>query len=334
MIILAIETSCDETSVALIENESNVLVNLVSSQVDLHSKYGGVVPEIACRKHLEVINLLIEEALCKVKLKWRNLNAIAVTVGPGLIGAVLIGAAAAKSIAGVLDLPFIAVNHLESHIYANFLEHKEIKFPLVALVVSGGHTNLFYMQEHLKYKLLGQTKDDAAGEAFDKIAKFLKLGYPGGPIIDKLAQKGNPDAINFPRAYLKEEDKYNFSFSGLKTAVINFHKKEEFKKFSLEDICASFQKAVVDVLADKTIKAAQNFKVNQILLSGGVACNTLLRSQMRREAERFGIELFFPSEKLCTDNAAMVGCAAYYKLKAGKTADLTQDAYASLSLEE
>lgn len=338
MHILAIETSCDETSVAIINGRS-LISNIVSSQIDLHSKYGGVVPEVACRKHLELLNPVIQEALDKAKCSFKDLNAVACANRPGLIGAVLIGVAAAKTISAVCNIPLIAVDHLESHIYANFIEHENIKFPLVALIVSGGHTNLIYMKDHLKYEILGKTRDDAAGEAFDKVAKALNLGYPGGPKIDKLAKEGNDNVIKFPKAKL--ESPYEFSFSGLKTAVINFLHRTgtkscvstgtkscaPTKKYPIEDICASFQKAVVDVLIENTFRAAQDKKVRQILLSGGVVANSSLRDKMKRRATELGFKLNFPSVEYCTDNAAMTAICGYYKYKKKIFAKLNLDAY-------
>lgn len=331
MKILAIETSCDETSAAVIGDKGAVLSNIVSSQIDLHSKYGGVVPEVACRKHLEVLNPVIAEALDKAGCSFKDLSAVACANRPGLIGAVLMGVGAAKAVSAACGIPLIAVDHLESHIYANFIEHKDIKFPLLSLIVSGGHTSLIYMKDHLKYEILGKTRDDAAGEAFDKVGKALGLGYPGGPKVDKLAKHGDENAIAFPKAKL--ESPYEFSFSGLKTAVINFlHRRGKAclaptKKHPLEDVCASFQKAVVEVLVENTFKAAFGKKVKQVLLSGGVVANSSLREKMKAKAGEYGFKLNFPSIAYCTDNAAMTGACAYYKYKKKIFDKLDLDAY-------
>ncbi|MFH1454532.1 MAG: tRNA (adenosine(37)-N6)-threonylcarbamoyltransferase complex transferase subunit TsaD [Armatimonadota bacterium] len=330
MYILAIETSCDETGAAVINNNCEILSNIVSSQIDLHSKYGGVVPEVACRKHLEVLNPVIQEALDKAGICFKDLKAVACANRPGLIGAVLMGVGAAKAISAVCGIPLIAVDHLESHIYANFIEHKDIEFPLVALIVSGGHTSLIYIEDHLKYEILGRTRDDAAGEAFDKVAKALNLGYPGGPKIDELAKKGNEKAISFPKAKLPSP--YEFSFSGLKTAVMNFLHKDGLEKHSLPDICASFQKAVVEVLIDNTFKAADDKGVKQILLSGGVVANSSLRKKMEEKAKELNFKLNFPPIKYCTDNAAMTAACAYYKYNKGIFADLSLDAYSTTGM--
>ncbi len=319
ILILGIETSCDETSAAVVANGRAVLSNIVSSQVDWHKKFGGVVPEIASRKHLEFINLVVDEALSQAGVALSDLTAIAVTEGPGLVGALLIGMSEAKALSYVTGLPLIGVNHLEGHIYANFLEHPELKPPFVSLVVSGGHTILVYVENWGKYEVLGETLDDAAGEAFDKIAKFLNLGYPGGPVIDKLAKEGNPNAIPFPRAMMKPDD-YDFSLSGLKTAVLNYvsRAQKEGKEVNLADLVASFQAALVDVQVYKTIRAAENKKVKKVVLAGGVAANTSLREKMQKEAEGRGFKLFYPSLKLCADNAAMIAALGYQYYLEGK----------------
>lgn len=327
--ILGIETSCDETAAAVYESRKGILSDCVASQVKVFKKYGGVIPEVACRKHLEVINLLIKKTLEKAGVNWKDIKACAVSNGPGLIGAVLIGVAAAKAIASTLDIPLIGINHLEAHIYSSFLEGKP-KFPIIALIVSGGHTTLVYMPEHLVYKTLGQTKDDAAGEAFDKVAKLLNLEYPGGPLIDKLSRKGNPDAINFPRPYLKAG--LDFSFSGLKTAVRNYC-FENINNLNIEDVSASFQQAVVEVLIKKLSLALERYKVNQIVICGGVASNTLLRREMSQLAKEKKCLLWIPQAKYCTDNAAMVACAGSYKYKKKKFARMDMDAYSVLELD-
>lgn len=331
--IMAIETSCDETAVAIVENGEKVLANKVLSQIDIHKAFGGVVPEVASRHHLEGILPLIDEALEEAKSTMDDIQAIAVTNGPGLVGALLVGLSVAKSLAYSLGKPLIPVNHLAGHIYANFLENP-VKFPLVALIVSGGHTDLIYMEDHLKFDVMGQTRDDAAGEAYDKIARALGLGYPGGPKVDKLAQQGNPKAIDFPRVYL-EKDSFDFSFSGLKSAVINYlhNSKQKGEMPKTEDVCASFQAAVVDVLVDKTIQCAKYKGVKNIIISGGVSANSGLRALFEKRSEEEGLNLYRPSIGLCTDNAAMIGSVAYYIYKRGTYGDLDLNAYATMPLK-
>jgi N6-L-threonylcarbamoyladenine synthase len=318
MQILSIETSCDETAAAVVENGNKILSHIVLSQIDLHHKYGGVVPEIASRAHLNTIIPIVQETMDNAKIQYQDIDAIAVVNGPGLVGSLLVGITIGKSIGFTYQKPLIAVNHLHAHIYASFLENQNISFPLVALVVSGGHTDLFYMPQHSKYEWLGKTYDDAAGEAFDKVGKVLGLGYPAGPEIDKLAQQGNPKAIEFPRPYL-EEYGADFSFSGLKTAVIYYLRKHpiDSNKISLNDICASFQQAVIDVLIKKTMEVALAKKVNGIIVSGGVAANSGLRAQMIKAAKQNNLSLWIPSPKFCTDNAAMVAAAGYYQIQSG-----------------
>jgi len=311
MIILAIETSCDETSAAVLQNKTEVLSNIVSTQVEFHKKYGGIVPELASRKHIEVISPVIQEALDKAKVTFQDLDAVAVTYGPGLVGSLLVGVCAAKAIAYSLDIPLVGINHLEGHIYANFLFAKP-EFPFVCLMVSGGHTMIVLVKGHGKHKVLGQTRDDAAGEAFDKVARFLKLGYPGGPIIDKLAKEGNPSAIKFTRPLM---DGYDFSFSGIKTGIVNYvNKNSVAAKLALPttDLVASFQQAIVDVLVDKTIRAAKEYKCKTICLAGGVAANSRLRQEMDDKGKNEGLRVIIPPLALCTDNAAMIGAAAFY----------------------
>jgi N6-L-threonylcarbamoyladenine synthase len=335
VIILAVETSCDETSAAVIGDGREILSNIISSQVPVHQKFGGVVPEIASRKHVEVLNAVVQEALTEAGVGFGDLTAVAVTYGPGLVGALLVGVSAAKAYAYTLGVPLIGVNHMEGHIYANFLAHPEIEFPLLCLVVSGGHTDLVYVQGHGRYEIVGQTRDDAAGEAFDKVARAMGLGYPGGPLIDRLAVSGDPQAIDLPRAYL-EENSIDFSFSGLKSAVLNYlnrmaQKNEEVNK---PDLAAGFQQAVVDVLVDKTMAAVRRFGVTNVLLAGGVAANRKLRSSLEEAALGDGCRIFYPPLILCTDNAAMVGCAAYYKFIRGDFAPLTLNAVPGLKLGE
>lgn len=333
-LIMGIETSCDETAAAIVEDGKKIISNVVASQINIHQKYGGVVPEIASRKHMEYIIPVIDKALDESEKKITDLSAIAVTYGPGLIGSLLVGLSVAKAMAYAQNIPLIGINHLEAHIYANFLEHNEIKPPFVCLIVSGGHTSLVYIRNFGEYKLLGQTKDDAAGEAFDKIAKVLDLGYPGGPIIEKLAKEGEPSSIKFPRPLLNDKS-YDFSFSGLKTAVVYYIKelKEENKNIPVSDILASFQQAVIDVLVKKTIKAALKFKTKQIILAGGVAANNSLRREIKEKADLLNIKVFYPSIFLCTDNAAMVASAGYYKFKENKKSSLNLDAVSRLPLE-
>ncbi len=312
--ILALETSCDETAAAIVKNGLDVRANIVASQVDWHRKYGGVVPEIASRKHLEFINPVIEEAMSEAGKELTDFDAIAATYGPGLVGGLLVGLSTGKALAYALDKPFIGINHIAGHIYANFISHREIKPPIICLTVSGGHTDLLYFTNPGNYNILGRTRDDAAGEAFDKVARFLKLGYPGGPLIEDKAKEGNSEAINFTRALINE-DTYDFSFSGLKTAVINYvhNKQQKDEKINVADIAASFQEAVIDMLINKVLKAINNYNVNSVILSGGVAANKTLRHRLQDKLESFGLPLYYPDNKLCTDNAAMIASVAYFK---------------------
>ena len=319
MKVLGIETSCDETGVAVVEDGSKVLSNVLSSQHEIHARFGGVVPELASRAHVERLNPLLDVALAEAGMRWSDVEAVAVTRGPGLVGALLVGLATAKAIALALDVPLVAVNHLEGHIYANFLEQGPPEPPYVALIVSGGHTLLVYMPEEQRYEVLGQTVDDAAGEAFDKVARFLGLGFPGGPELDRLAREGDPAAVRFPRAMAGSGD-YDFSLSGLKTAVVRHVRKEERegKKTSVPDIAASFQEAVVDVQIQKTMAAAEEKGATSVLLGGGVVANSRLRQRMAEEAERRGLRLLFPSAELCTDNGAMIASVGYFRLIRGE----------------
>ena len=310
-VVLGIETSCDETAASIVMGGTDVLSSIVSSQIDIHAKFGGVVPEVASRAHLELIQPVIDEAISGAGIHADRIDAIAVTVGPGLIGALLVGVSAAKAMALSLDRPLIGVNHLEAHLYAALLDDPGLEFPAVVLLVSGGNTLLLSMSGPGEYSLLGATIDDAAGEAFDKIARFLDIGYPGGPAIDAAAQRGNPKAIDFPRAML--HDGLNFSFSGLKTAVINHVRKNP--DVSSDDVAASFQAAVVDVLAAKLMRAARETGARSVVLGGGVAANSLLRSEVARLAEAEGFRIALPSRAMCTDNAAMIASAGWYRLR-------------------
>jgi len=331
--LLGVETSCDETSVAVVEDGAVVRSNIIASQADLHRKFGGVVPEVASRRHLEVINPVIQEALAEAGITFRDLHGVAVTYGPGLAGSLLVGLMAAKAVAFALDLPLIGVNHLEAHIYANFLVEPDLPFPLLCLVVSGGHTDLIHIPRLGDYHLLGRTRDDAAGEAFDKVARVLGMDYPGGPQVERLARDGDPEAVSFPRAYL-EEDTYDFSFSGLKTAVINYLEKARWagREVSSADVAAGFQQAVVDVLVDKVLAAARVYRPARILLAGGVAANRALARELKRRAAADGFGVTVPPPVYCTDNAAMVACAGYYRYLRGEFSPLTLNAAAGLGL--
>lgn len=331
--MLGIETSCDETSAAVVRDGSYVASNVVASQIAIHRQYGGVVPEVASRQHLEKITYVVEKAINDAGLGFHDLDGVAVTVGPGLIGALLVGVAAAKAYSYALKRPLVPIHHLEAHLYANFLAHPELTPPLVCLVVSGGHTSLIFLKNHLEYEILGATRDDAAGEAFDKIARVLGLPYPGGPALEELARQGDPRAVHFPRAWLGKNS-LEFSFSGLKTAVLNYLKSnsEEENKHLLPDVAASFQAAVVEVLVEKTILAAKLGGVRDVCLAGGVAANSTLRELFKQKAGQEGLKFYFPEKKLCTDNAAMVACAGYYHYLAGDFASLNQEACANYPL--
>lgn len=333
--ILAIESSCDETAAAVVKNGREVLSNVISSQIDLHTLYGGVVPEIASRKHIEAIDGVICKALQLAGVTLQEIDAIGVTYGPGLVGALLVGLAEAKAIAFAIQKPLIGVHHIEGHICANYIENKDFKPPYMALVVSGGHSHLVYVSDYGKYEILGKTRDDAAGEAYDKVARVIGMGYPGGPKIDAAAKKGNADAVKFPRIFL-EEDSYDFSFSGLKSAVLNYVNKQRMMGVEIvaEDIAASFQQSVVEVLVAKTIKAAKDKGVTKIALAGGVASNSALRERMKGACDAEGFTISIPSPILCTDNAAMIGCAAYYEYLAGVRDGLDLNAIPNLRLGE
>lgn len=327
MKILAFESSCDETSCAVIEDGRRILSDVISSQVPIHRKFGGVVPEIASRHHIEDVLPVAEEALSQAGCRWQDLDAVAVTQGPGLVGALLVGVAAAKAAAWALGKPLIAVNHMEGHIFANLLQYPDLEPPFLALVVSGGHTMLVVVRDYNTFELLGQTRDDAAGEAFDKIARVMGYPYPGGPHIDRLAKEGNPEAVHFPMAMAKEHN-FDFSFSGLKSAVINYLHTAEMKKQPVvkEDVAASFQKAVVDVLTAKAMAALEKTGLRTLVLAGGVAANSDLRASLEAACGARGVRLCRPDPILCTDNGAMIGCRAYYMAQAGDFAPMTLNA--------
>lgn len=334
-IILAIESSCDETSAAVVVNGRDVLSNIIASQIDTHKKFGGVVPEVASRMHIEVINSVVSEALKVANKTLDDIDAIAVTYGPGLVGALLVGLQYAKGLAYSLKKPLIGVNHIEGHISANFIEHKDLKPPFVCLVVSGGHTFIVHVKDYGNYEIIGETRDDAAGEAYDKVARSLGLGYPGGPKIDKLSKEGNEDAIKFPRANF-HDNTLDFSFSGVKSAVLNYLNKMEMKneKINKADVAASFQKAVVGVLTNNVIKTCKIKKIDKIAIAGGVASNSALRESLIKEGKKRNINVLFPSPILCTDNAAMIGSAAYFEFLRGNVASMDLNAKPNLRLGE
>jgi N6-L-threonylcarbamoyladenine synthase len=333
ILILGIETSCDETSASVVSKGRKVLSNIIASQVDLHIEFGGVVPEIASRKHVELILPVIDSALKNAEISLNDIDAVAVTYGPGLVGALLVGVSAAKAIAAALNKPLIKINHIEGHIAANYITHKDLTPPFICLVASGGHSHIVHVKDYLEMTVLGRTRDDAAGEAFDKVSRVLGLGYPGGPAIDRQAKKGNPEAINFPRVKFND-NAYDFSFSGLKTAVINYvnHTRQKGEDLPVQDICASFQQAVVDVLVDHTILAARDNGIRTICLAGGVAANSLLRSVLEERAKKYGIDAFCPTPVLCTDNGAMIASAGYFSYIKNEFSDLTLNAVPSLNI--
>lgn len=335
VLILAIESSCDETAAAVVKNGREVLSNIISSQIDLHTLYGGVVPEIASRKHIEKINQVIEEALLTAGVTLDDLDAIAVTYGPGLVGALLVGVAEAKAISFAKKKPLVGVHHIEGHISANYIENKDLEPPFICLVVSGGHTHLVRVKDYGEYEILGRTRDDAAGEAFDKVARAIGLGYPGGPKIDRISKEGNPDAIKFPRAKIVDSV-YDFSFSGLKSAVLNYLNgcKMKGEEICEADVAASFQKSVTDVLVDHAIHAVKESGMNKLALAGGVASNSALRTAMENACRENGISFFRPSPILCTDNAAMIGAAAYYEYIRGTRHGWDLNAIPNLKLGE
>jgi N6-L-threonylcarbamoyladenine synthase len=333
-LILAIETSCDETAAAVVRNGREVLSNVIFSQIELHKLYGGVVPEIASRKHIEKINQVIEEALEGADVTLDDIDVIGVTYGPGLVGALLVGVAEAKAISYAKNIDLVGVHHIGGHISANYIENLDLEPPFMCLVVSGGHTHLLFVKDYGKYEIIGRTRDDAAGEAFDKVARAIGLGYPGGPKIDKLSREGNPEAIKFPRAHI-EENEHDFSFSGVKSAVLNYINSCQMKNIEVNkaDIAASFQKAVVDVLVNNAVHAAKEYKINKLAIAGGVASNATLRNAMKIACEENNIQFYHPSPIFCTDNAAMIGVAAYYEYLKGTRHGLDLNAVPNLKFE-
>jgi N6-L-threonylcarbamoyladenine synthase len=331
--VLGIETSCDETSAAVIKTD-RVLANIVSSQY-IHQQFGGVVPELASRAHIQLIVHIVQQALTEAHISKKRINGIAVTHGPGLVGALLVGLNFAKGLSFALNIPYIGINHIEGHIYGNFLSHPEIAFPHLCLVVSGGHTQLVLMQKHLSYRILGKTRDDAVGEAFDKAAKLLGLGYPGGPFIDQLAKEGDPEFHFFPRAYLKGKN-YEFSYSGLKTSLLVYcrQKDDQYIQKNIAHICASYQKAAIEVLIKKTVSAAKKYAVSSVGVVGGVAANSLLRSWLSSEINKIGIDFFMPHLHYCTDNAAMIARAGLVRLNSGKQSPPDLNAFPAMSIED
>ena len=334
ILTLGIESSCDETAAAVLRDGRELLSNVISTQIPLHRKYGGVVPEIASRRHIVNVMPVIDEALQKAEVALSDVDQVAVTYGPGLVGALLVGVSAAKALAFARNVPLIGVNHLEGHIFANFLSHKELEPPFMALVVSGGHTVLIHVVGYNHFLLMGQTRDDAAGEAFDKIARVMGLPYPGGPEIDRLAAKGDENAVDFPRA-LREKGNYEFSFSGLKSAVLNYLNEMQMKRIEVNktDVAASFQKAVIEVLVQKSLEALSETKLDTLVLAGGVAANSALEHRLREASAEHGIRFYYPDKILCTDNAAMIACRGYYQSQAGLFSDLRLNAVPGLSLQ-
>lgn len=335
VLILAIESSCDETAAAVVKNGREVLSNVINTQIAIHTEYGGVVPEIASRKHIENINLVIRKALEDAGVTLDDIDAIGVTYGPGLVGALLVGVAEAKAIAFAKNKPLVGVHHIEGHISANYVENKELEPPFVALVVSGGHTHLVKVNDYGEYEIVGRTRDDAAGEAFDKVARAIGLGYPGGPKIDKLAKEGNPDAIEFPRAHV-DDAPYDFSFSGIKSAVLNYINSANMqgKEINRADVVASFQKAVVDALVSRAVRLAKECGMDKLAIAGGVASNSALRAAIQEECTKNNIRFYSPSPILCTDNAAMIGAAAYYEYIKGVRHGYDLNAIPNLKLGE
>lgn len=333
--ILSIESSCDETAAAVVKNGREICSNIIYSQIALHTEYGGVVPEIASRKHIEKINQVIEQALSEAHMDLKEMDAIAVTYGPGLVGALLVGVSAAKAISFATGIPLIGVHHIEGHISANYIENKDLKPPFACLVVSGGHSHLVLVKDYGEYEILGRTRDDAAGEAFDKVARAIGLGYPGGPKIDKISKEGNPEAIHFPRAKVAESE-YDFSFSGLKSAVLNYLNSCEMKGETVNraDVAASFQKAVIDVLVEHSMHAVKSYGFTKFAIAGGVASNSSLRAAFEKACEKEKVEFYHPSPVFCTDNAAMIGTAGYYEYRKGIRHGFDLNAVPNLKLGE
>ena len=333
--ILAIESSCDETSAAVVKDGREVLSNIIASQIDTHTKYGGVVPEVASRMHIEVIDAVVKSALEEANMTLEQIDAIGVTYGPGLVGALLVGLQYAKGLSLASKKPLVGVNHIEGHICANYIQHKDLKPPFVSLVVSGGHTFIVHVKDYGKYEVIGQTRDDAVGEAFDKVARAIGHGYPGGPKIDKISKEGNKNAIEFPKAKF-HDDTLDFSFSGVKSAVLNYINKCKMKdiEINVADVAASFQKAVVDVLKENVFLTCERRNINKIAIAGGVASNSTLREELMKEGKKKGVEILFPDRILCTDNAAMIGSAAYYEFIKGNIAKLDLNAKPNLKLGE
>ena len=329
ILTLGIESSCDETSVAVVKNGREVLSNVIATQIDIHKKYGGVVPEIASRNHVENITYVVEEALQKSGVTLNNIDAICCTYGPGLVGALLVGLSTAKGMAYALNKPFVGVHHIEGHIAANYITHKELEPPYLCLVVSGGHSHLVHVKDYTKFEVLGKTRDDAVGEAFDKVARVVGIGYPGGPVIDKLAKEGKP-IYNLPRTHFENLD---FSFSGIKTAVINLVHKEG-DNININDLCASFEEAVTDILTQNSLKAMKELGVNKIAIAGGVSANSYLRNRMQELGEKEGFKVYYPELVLCTDNAAMIASAGYYNYMAGKCSPWNLNAVPNLKIGE
>ncbi len=332
-LILGIESSCDETAASVVKNGREILSSVINTQIDFHKKYGGVVPEIASRKHIENIDYVIDEALSEANVTFSDVDAIVVTYGPGLVGALLVGVSSAKALAFALNKPLVAVNHIRGHICANFVAHKDLQPPFVCLVASGGHSHIVNVKGYTEFEILGRTRDDAAGEAFDKTARVLGLGYPGGPLVDELAKRGNSEAISFPRVKM-EDNSLDFSFSGVKTAVINYiHKAEQSgETINKADVAASFQAAVTDVLCEHTIEGALSVGAKTVALAGGVAANTALRAKMTEMCGKHGISVIYPPPVLCTDNAAMIASCGYFEFEKGNFADLSLNAVPNLPL--
>lgn len=333
--ILAIESSCDETAASVVRNGRTVLSNVISSQIDLHTLFGGVVPEIASRKHIEKINQVVTMALREAGVTLDDITAVGVTYGPGLVGALLVGVAEAKAIAYAAKKPLVGVHHIEGHVSANYIEHPELEPPFLCEIISGGHTHLVIVKDYGEFEILGRTRDDAAGEAFDKVARAIGLGYPGGPKIDRVAKQGNPHAVEFPRAHIGDAP-YDFSFSGLKSAVLNYLNQCKMKgeKYVQADVAASFQQAVVDVLVSNAMQAAHDRNIKKFAIAGGVASNSALRASMKQACAENGIDFYYPSPILCTDNAAMIGCAAYYEYRKGTRSGWDLNAVPNLKLGE